>query len=111
MTPLESGFGFWHPIVWLVSLLVILVFAYILRSFGRGDCKKGTEQTQPFLSGNDEPDTNILHVRASNLYWGYLESLKAYYAPLKKIHTGNIIDYLLWLFGTTFIVFLIGLWQ
>lgn len=107
---LYSGSGAWNPLIWLITFILILLLAFLIRSYGRSDYKKGTDQTQPFISGNHEPDENLIHVRASNLYWGYLEALKSYYKRVTKIHTGNVVDYILWLFGTMTVVIIIGLW-
>ena len=30
----ETGSGFWNPIVWLVTILVIFLLIHILRGFG-----------------------------------------------------------------------------
>ncbi|MCK5242333.1 hydrogenase [bacterium] len=109
MTTLSSGSGFWHPLLWLTAFVVVVVLAVIIRSFGARKYKMDTEQTKPFLSGNDESDPNEIHVRAGNLYWGYLETLKGYYEKMISLHTGNPADYLLWLFGVLALVVLIGL--
>ena len=37
-----------------------------------------------------------MHIKGSNVYWGFTESLKWFFDYLKKIHTGNVSDYVLW---------------
>ena len=106
---LDSGFGTWAPLVWVAAFLLALTVGYVIRSFGKSDYKKDSEQTKPFLSGNEEPDENLIHVRGSNLYWGYLEALKGYYEKLTALHTGSMADYLLWFFGVMAIMVLLGL--
>jgi hypothetical protein len=63
---------------------------------GNKNYKKGTGQTQAFLSGNQEYEKDQMHVQSSNLYWGWTESLKWVIDMLKKMHTGNVSDYVLW---------------
>jgi len=93
---LNTESGFWNPLVWILIIIVALVITYLIRSFGKTAYKKGTEQTKPFLSGNPEGDKEKSHVKASNLYWGFMESMKMIYNILTKIHTGNVGDYVMW---------------
>lgn len=92
----ETGNGFWHPLVWLAAFVIIFLIVFIIRGLGQKDYKKGTGQTQVFLSGNKEYDKHRMHVQSSNLYWGWTESLKWVIDALKKMHTGNVSDYVLW---------------
>lgn len=109
LTSLSSGYGNWQPIVWLVAFILAMIIALIIRSFGNKNYQKDTEQTQPFLSGCDEPDVNKIQVRAGNLYWGFTETLKLYYDKLMAIHSGVTSDYLLWFFGVMAITLILGL--
>lgn len=109
ITILDTGFGQWQPLVWLVSFVILIVIAAIIRSFGNKNYQESSEQTQPFLSGCDEPDVNKVHIRASNLYWGFTETLKSYYDKIIAIHTGVTSDYLLWFFGVMAITLVLGL--
>lgn len=99
MTLIYTGQGFWDPIVWLISMVLASILVYWIWSKGRSDYKRGTEQVKPFLSGNPEPEKGKLHVRASNIYWGFVEALKGYYEPLIGMHTGDLSDYVGWLVG------------
>lgn len=96
MFTIETGSGFWNPIVWGIAIIVAFLLIYILRGFGKTQYKKGTEQVKSFLSGNPEYEKEKMQVKASNLYWGFTTSLKGFYAILKKMHTGNVTDYVLW---------------
>ena len=96
MFTIETGSGFWNPIVWGIAIIVAFLLIYILRGFGKTQYKKGTEQVKSFLSGNPEFEKEKMQVKASNLYWGFTTSLKGFYAILKKMHTGNATDYVLW---------------
>jgi hypothetical protein len=96
MFTLESGSGFWNPILWILVLLITFLLFYGIRGFGKSTYKKGTEQTKAFLSGNKEPSPEEMHVKASNLYWGFTTSMKSLYSVLRKMHTGNTSDYILW---------------
>ena len=93
---LSSGSGYWSPLVWGTALVVTFLIIYILRGRGQSSYKKGTEQTKVFLSGNEEPAKELMHVKGSNIYWGFTEALKWIYTLLDKIHNGNISDYILW---------------
>jgi hypothetical protein len=93
---LRTGSGFWHPLIWIVAMVIAFLIIYIFRSFGNKSFKRKTEQTKSFLSGNPEYEKEQMHVKASNLYWGFTESLKGFYKLLKKMHTGNASDYVLW---------------
>jgi hypothetical protein len=96
MFTIETGSGFWNPIVWVIAIIIAYLLIYIIRGFGKTHYKKGTEQVKSFLSGNPEYEKEKMQVKASNLYWGFTTSLKGLYAILKKMHTGNATDYVLW---------------
>ncbi len=103
---LPTGSGFWNPIAWLIAFIVSLLIVYIIRSFGRRDYKKDTEQVKPFLSGNvEEPDKLML--KSENLYWGFKESMKGYYQMMKKLHTGDLRDYVLWFIIVIILLFVV----
>lgn len=93
--------GFWNPLAWILGLVVAAIIAWLIYSLGEKGFKAGTPQTEPFLSGNKEPRKDQVHIRAGNLYWGYLEALKGYYDRLVPLHTGNLHDYVLWYLGIT----------
>ncbi len=93
---LVTGSGFWNPLAWLLGIVVALIIAYLIWTRGEGGWKKGTPQTEPFISGNKEPGKDQVHIRAGNLYWGYLEALKGYYDRIVPLHTGDLRDYILW---------------
>ncbi len=104
---LTTDSGFWNPLIWGVAIVIAFLIVYIIRGFGNKGYKKETEQTKVFLSGNPEYKEEKMHVKASNLYWGFTESLKWVYKVLDKMHTGNVSDYVLWfviIMGTLFII-------
>jgi ABC-type multidrug transport system permease subunit len=104
---LQTGTGFWNPIAWIIAFIIAIILSYIIWSFGEKDYKKETIQTSPFLSGNPEPQKGEMHVRAGNLYWGYLEALQGYYSRLIPLHSGIINDYVIWFLGVMAIVLVI----
>ena len=104
---LKTGSGFWNPLVWGVAIVLVLLIVYIIRGFGNKGFKKGTEQTKVFLSGNEEYEKEKMHVKASNVYWGFLHTLKWLYNAFDKMHTGNVSDYILWFVVVMGILFII----
>ncbi len=107
MFTLESGSGFWNPLIWVLILAIAFLLFYGIRGFGKSLYKKGTEQTKVFLSGNQEPTQENMHIKASNLYWGFTTSMKSLYDVLRKMHTGNTSDYLLWFIIVLAVLFLL----
>jgi uncharacterized membrane protein len=97
LSVLTYGYAVWSPIVWLVVLLVIGVIMLYVRSRGQKHYKKGTAQTDVFISGVQVPPAEQRHVPAHNIYWGFFEALKGFYSAMMRPHTGIINDYILWL--------------
>jgi hypothetical protein len=89
---LLTGSGYWDPLLYLVSVLVILGIAYVIRSRGQGkhEHHHNNNKSLPFYSGNVSPEENI---GSENLYWGFFEATKKYYAWLVRMHTGIVNDY------------------
>lgn len=104
---LKTGSGVWNPIVWIGAVVVIFLIIYIIRGFGKKEYKKNTEQTKVFLSGNPEYEKEQMHVKGSNVYWGFTEALKSIYDIFEKMHTGNISDYVLWFVIILAILFIV----
>jgi len=104
---LSTGSGLWNPLVWGVIAIIAFFIAYILRGFGRKDFKSEKEKAKVFLSGNPELKKEDMHLKSSNVYWGFLESLKWVYNVLEKMHTGNVSDYILWFVVIMGILFII----
>ena len=108
---LTTGSGGWNAISWLVGLTVAFLVAWFLRSFGRSGFQPSGDKAKPFISGNEEPEKEAVHIRASNLYWGFTEALEGYYRRLVPLHTGSVVDYVLWLLGVTALLILLVLWK
>jgi len=106
MFTLETGSGFWSPIIWISVIVIAFLIMYILRGFGKKEYKEETEQVKSFLSGNPEYEKEEMHIKGSNIYWGFTESLKWVYNILRKIHTGNASDYVLWFVVVMAVVFI-----
>ena len=100
-SPLLTGYGVWNPLAWLVAFAAALVIVYLLWRTGESSYRKGTELERPYLSGIAEPEKGAVHIRASNLYWGFLQALKGYYEVLVPLHTGVLTDYLIWFVAVT----------
>jgi len=95
----SSVLTLWASLVCLLAFLIVLAIAYGYRSRGRGGYKKGTDQTEIFLSGENAPAEGERHIRSHNMYWGFFEAMKRYYDPTVRAHTGIVNDYLIWLLG------------
>jgi len=93
---INTGSGYWDPILWIFAFIIILVIVYVIRNLGKKDFKKSGEKSKVFLSGNPEYDKEQMHIKGSNLYWGFTESMKWLYDILNRFHTGNVSDYVLW---------------
>ena len=78
-------------------LVVLGVIVLYVRSRSQKRYKKGTAQTDVFISGIQVPPAEQRHVPAHNIYWGFFEALKGFYSAMKRPHTGIINDYILWL--------------
>ena len=107
----QTGSGFWNPVIWVVAIIVALLIVVVLRGFGNKEYKKKTGQTQAFLSGDTEYEKEQMHIKDSNVYWNFTESLKWVFDSLKKMHTGNVSDYALWfviVIAILFIVLIMG---
>jgi hypothetical protein len=100
---LHTGSGFWSALVWIASFLGIFLIAYLFYRTGEGSYKKGTDQADPFLSGNEPRGERVT---AHHIYWGFVEALKKYYNPLVRMHTGVVNDYLGWFVIVIALVFL-----
>jgi len=113
MTIIEFGYDFWNPIVWVIAFVVVMIVAYFFRSQGQKKYKKDTAQTQIFLCGEEVPEPEQRNVKASNVYWGFFETLKGYYNTILRPHTGIINDYIIWFIVViainAIIVFIMGL--
>jgi len=107
MFTLETGSGFWNPLIWGIAIVVAFLIMYIVRGFGKKEYKEKTEQTQVFLSGNPEYDKEKMHIKGSNVYWGFTETLRWVYKVLEKMHTGNVSDYVLWFVIVLAVIFII----
>ena len=91
--------SFWAPLLIVVAFIIVAIITYAYRHRGESGYKEGTEQTKVFLSGEDEPEAGMRHVRAHNMYWVFFEAMKRYYDPVVRAHTGIVNDYLIWMFG------------
>jgi len=104
---LYTGFGAWNPIVWLIALAVALLFAWFIQRLGEPDIPGEGESGKSYISGNDEPSPEDGHIGGSNLYWGFTEAMKGYYARVVPLHTGCLTDYVLWFLGTFALLFIL----
>ncbi|PIE53939.1 MAG: hydrogenase [Dethiosulfovibrio peptidovorans] len=102
---LFTGFGFWDIGTWLLFFVVAGVVVSWIRSQGRQDYKKGTDQDQIYFSGNELPENPTeITVPASSSYWGYRKALRPYYDRLIAFHSGYTVAYVGWFVVTTAIL-------
>lgn len=90
-----SGEGFWSPIVWVILALGVLAIGFAIWLQGRRTYKRGSEQEEPFLSGERLPEGG--GVGGAHLYWGFTEALRPALSRLADFHTGFVGDYVGWL--------------
>jgi hypothetical protein len=107
IAPLLTGYGVWNPLAWLIAFIAAAIVVYLLWKRGESSYRKGTELDRPYLSGNVEPDKGAVHIRASNLYWGYFQALKGYYDTIVPMHTGILTDYMVWFVAVTAVLLVI----
>jgi hypothetical protein len=93
-TQLDSGFGHWNVFVWLLFFVALSCFVLWIRSLGRTDYKRNTDQDEIYWSGNDVPDDGArISVPASSSYWGFRVAMEPLYDLLNRFHSGNASDY------------------
>ncbi len=106
------GLPYWNPLIWILGFAVLIALVYFFRSRGQKKYKKGTAQTQVFLSGEEPPKEEERHIKAHNIYWGFFETLKGYYERNMREHTGIVNDYIIWFVAliaiTAVILFVVG---
>jgi amino acid transporter len=106
------GLPYWNPLIWILGFAVLIALVYFLRSRGQKKYKKGTAQTEVFLSGEEPPEEEERHIKAHNIYWGFFETLKGYYERNMREHTGIVNDYIIWFVAlvalTAVILFVVG---
>ena len=107
MNAINTGFGIWSPVVWTLLFIGALGIGFWIWSAGRKDYKENSNQTKPFLAGNEEANPKDLHVRGSHLYWGMTAGLRGYYDRIQEWHTGILSDYVGWFIGVLAVVFII----
>jgi hypothetical protein len=107
LSVLSYGYAVWAPIVWIIALVVIGAMVLVWRNRGQKGYKKGTAQTDIFLSGIKVPPEEQRHVKSENIYWGFFEALKGLYDRMIRPHTGIVNDYILWFVGVMAITILI----
>jgi len=102
---LYTGFGYWNVFVWLVMFVLVSYFVLWVRSLGRSDYKRNTDQDEIYWSGNEVPaDGTQISVPASASYWGFRVAMEPLYALLDRFHNGNASDYAGYFVVTTAII-------
>ncbi len=94
---LETGFGYWNPLFWLLAFVITLVISWLIWRMGSKNHSTGEtgQGCDPYISGTEKPSNGEVHIRGGNLYWGFTDALSGYYKIIKPLHTGNISDYML----------------
>ena len=91
-----TSLPFWNPIICIIASVILIAITCLFRSRGQKNYKEGTAQTDIFLSGEEPPAVEQRHIKAHNIYWGFFQTLKRYYDPTVRAHTGIINDYIIW---------------
>jgi hypothetical protein len=91
---LDTGFGHWNVFVWLCFFFIVSGFVLWIRSLGRMDYKRNTDQDEIYWSGNEVPEDGAkISVPASSSYWGFRVAMGPLYGLLNQFHSGNASDY------------------
>ena len=102
---LETGFGYWNVFAWLILFLLVSGFVLWVRSLGRSDYKRNTDQDEIYWSGNEVPaDGANISVPASASYWGFRIAMEPLYSLLNRFHSGNASDYAGYFVVTTAVI-------
>ena len=101
---LLTGSGYWDAVSWIIAFIVICVVVYIIRALGKSGYRKEAEE--PFFSGVELPEEKT-HVKASNIYWGFIDSMKGYYNVMEKMHDGIINNYISWFVFIAVLLFIV----
>jgi multicomponent Na+:H+ antiporter subunit D len=88
---------FWNPVICIIAFVILIAITGLFISRGQKKYKKGTAQTEIFLSGEELPTVEQRHIKSHNIYWGFFKTLKQYYDPTVRAHTGIINDFIIWL--------------
>jgi len=92
---IDTGFGFWDVYAWIAFFLLAGGGFFYLRSQGRKDYRRGTDQGEIFYGGNPVPeDGKEITVPASSAYWGFTRALEGWYEWLTAWHSGMATEYL-----------------
>jgi hypothetical protein len=91
---LETGEGFFAPIIFIAFAILVGIAVLVLRSFGKKGFVYSKEKASYFFSGNIADEES--RVKASDYFWGFFEAMKPYYRLIIKMHTGIINDYVFW---------------
>jgi hypothetical protein len=92
-----TSLPFWNPVICIIAFVIFIAVTLLFRSRGQKRYKEGTAQTEVFLSGEEPPAADQIHVKSHNIYWGFFRALKQYYGPAVRGHTGIINDFIIWL--------------
>jgi hypothetical protein len=87
---------FWNPVICIIAFAILTAIACLFTSRGQKKYKKGTAQTEVFLSGEEPPAVEQRHIKSHNIYWGFFKTLKEYYDPTVRAHTGIVNDFIIW---------------
>ncbi|MDR1874691.1 MAG: hydrogenase [Synergistaceae bacterium] len=89
-----SGFGYWDVFTWFFFFALISFFVLWVRSLGRMDYKRNSDQDEIYWSGNEVPEDGAqISVPASSSYWGFRVAMEPLYRILLAFHSGNASDY------------------
>jgi len=92
-----TSLPFWNPVICIIAFVILIAVTFLFRSRGQKKYKEGTAQTEIFLSGEEPPAVEQIHIKSHNIYWGFFQALKQYYDPTVRAHTGIVNDFIIWL--------------
>ncbi|MBC7114179.1 MAG: hypothetical protein PWR13_91 [Archaeoglobi archaeon] len=98
---IETGFGYWNPIVWVALFILMFIGGYLIAKYAEGRAMpyRGDEyESDVFLSGFGEKEQKELSYPSKHLYWGFRKALEgAWYRAAVEEHSGILTTYVFWI--------------
>ena len=95
-----AGVGVWHPVNWMLLLLIALLGVTIVAVLGKYDqvseSKEGELVDSKFALFFGGEKTEYSQVGGEDLFWGFKHNWRHYFSFMHELHSGVVNDYALW---------------